>query len=402
MVDIMKLCEYLYNSIRFPIYLYNTTKEMIAYFPKQEKHTFPSLEYISVLLDVYQDVAYIETPAYSYYGCVKIKSSEISIIIGPVSPVPYTKDSLSIMHKDFLIEDLNKNSFNNFFYTIPTHDLGKFINDLLLVNYIINNTSLKKTDILHISPPLSNNDISSKYYENLFSSIDESITNTNYEIETELYNYIESGNIKKLDMFYKNLAHSNYDTGLTSSNYLRHKKNGFITGISLITRAAIRGGFPPNSAYKLSDIYLQQVEHINEASAVDSLLIQATYDYTNRVAKFNMPVDASKLFYEVSKYVNENVYKAINVTDVAKYIHFNRSYLSHRFKSEFGMTLGRYIQNCKLKESENLLKYSNKSISEISNLLCFSSQSHFQNAFKKKLGITPQTYRNSEYRTNKK
>lgn len=395
MVYIMKLCEYLYNSTRFPIYLYNATKEPIAYFPKQEKHTFPVLKYISKLWDIYQDVAYIETPAYSYYGCVKIKNSEISVIIGPISPIPYTKESLSIMHKDFIIEDSNKNSFDNFFYNIPTHDLGKFINDLLLVNYIINNTSLKKTDILHISPPLLNNDISSKYYDNLFSLIDENIINTNYEIETELYDYIESGNIKKLDMFYKNVAHANYDTGLTSSNYLRHKKNSFITGISLITRAAIRGGFPPNSAYRLSDIYLQQMDHLNEATAVDSLLIQATYDYTNRVAKFKIPGEVNKLFYEVSKYVNENIYKDINVADVAKHLHFNRSYLSHRFKNEFGMTLGRYIQNCKLEESKNLLKYSNKSISEISSLLCFSSQSHFQNAFKKKSGITPQTYRNS-------
>lgn len=402
MVDIIKLCEYLYNSMHVPIYLYNNTKDLFAHFPSQEKDTLPALNYLSGLWNIYQDVSYIETHAYLYYGCVKVKSSEVSIIIGPINPLPYTKDTLFIMHKDFLIEDSKKESFNNFLYNIPTRDLYDFINDLLLINYMTNNTQISPTDIIHISNPLLNNNINSKYYEKVFSSIDENLVNTNYEIEKELYDYIEAGNIKKLDMFYKNISYANYDTGTTSSNYLRHKKNNFITGISLITRAAIRGGFPPNSAYRLSDIYLQQIEPLSDASTVDSLLIQATYDYANRVAKFKIPIVANKLFYEVSKYVNENVYKDINVSDVAKYLHFNRSYLSHRFKSEFGMTLGKYIQSCKLEESENLLKYSNKSISEISSLLCFSSQSHFQNAFKKKLGVTPQTYRNSEHRTNKK
>ncbi|WP_238902802.1 MULTISPECIES: helix-turn-helix domain-containing protein [unclassified Clostridium] len=402
MVDIIKLCEYLYNSMHFPIYIYNDTRDLIAHFPKQKNDTLPASEYLSRLWNIYQVVSYIEISAFSYYGCVKVKNSGISIIIGPINPLPYTKDTLFIMHKDFLIEDSKKESFNNFLYNIPTRDLDDFINDLLLINYMTNNTQISPTDIIHISNPLLNNDINSKYYEKVFSSIDENLVNTNYEIEKELYDYIEAGNIKKLDMFYKNISYANYDTGTTSSNYLRHKKNNFITGISLITRAAIRGGFPPNSAYRLSDIYLQQIEPLSDASAVDSLLIQATYDYANRVAKFKIPIVANKLFYEVSKYVNENVYKDINVSDVAKYLHFNRSYLSHRFKSEFGMTLGKYIQSCKLEESENLLKYSNKSISEISSLLCFSSQSHFQNAFKKKLGVTPQTYRNSEHRTNKK
>lgn len=39
------------------------------------------------------------------------------------------------------------------------------------------------------------------------------------------------------------------------------------------------------------------------------------------------------------------------------------------------------------------LTYSNKSLAEISSYLCFSSQSYFQNVFKRKYGITPKQYR---------
>lgn len=52
-----------------------------------------------------------------------------------------------------------------------------------------------------------------------------------------------------------------------------------------------------------------------------------------------------------------------------------------------------FIMRCKLEEAKSLLAYTDKSISEISNYLCFSSQAYFQNVFKKKFGITPNEYR---------
>ena len=48
---------------------------------------------------------------------------------------------------------------------------------------------------------------------------------------------------------------------------------------------------------------------------------------------------------------------------------------------------------CRLEEAKSLLTYSDKTLSEISTYLCFSSQSYFQNIFKKKYGITPLKYR---------
>ena len=52
-----------------------------------------------------------------------------------------------------------------------------------------------------------------------------------------------------------------------------------------------------------------------------------------------------------------------------------------------------FIMRCKLEEAKSLLTHTDKSISEISSYLCFSSQAYFQNVFKKKYGITPNAYR---------
>lgn len=64
-----------------------------------------------------------------------------------------------------------------------------------------------------------------------------------------------------------------------------------------------------------------------------------------------------------------------------------------RFKEELGIHIGSFITRCKLEEAKSLLAYSKKSLAEISSYLCFSSQSYFQNVFKKQYGITPMQYR---------
>ena len=47
----------------------------------------------------------------------------------------------------------------------------------------------------------------------------------------------------------------------------------------------------------------------------------------------------------------------------------------------------------KLEEAKSMLNYSDKTVSEISEYLCFSSQSYFQNVFKRKYGMTPKEFR---------
>ena len=69
-----------------------------------------------------------------------------------------------------------------------------------------------------------------------------------------------------------------------------------------------------------------------------------------------------------------------------------------QFKKETGETIGRYIMKAKLQEAKLLLAYSNRSLPAISNFLFFSSQSHFQNLFKKEFGITPLEYRRKHYK----
>ena len=93
-------------------------------------------------------------------------------------------------------------------------------------------------------------------------------------------------------------------------------------------------------------------------------------------------------------YIRSHTNEAICLEDVAAHIDRSTSFIAKKFKSELGFSPGAYISRCKLEEAKSLLTFTEKSLTEISNYLCYSSQAHFQTAFKKKYGITPRQYRN--------
>ena len=84
---------------------------------------------------------------------------------------------------------------------------------------------------------------------------------------------------------------------------------------------------------------------------------------------------------------------SITVEDVANDVHRSTSYVMKRFRAELDTHVTAYITKCKLEEAQTLLIYSDKTLAEISHDLCFSTQSYFQNLFKKQFGITPAQFR---------
>jgi len=147
------------------------------------------------------------------------------------------------------------------------------------------------------------------------------------------------------------------------------------------------------SAYQLSDVYIQQMEKLQSLETIFNLQYQMLFDFTERVLASNIPTGISLVVYECINYINANTNQPITVKDLATNVHKSRSFISRKFMQELGFGINDFINIRKIEEAKYLLTYSNKSISEISFYLCFSSQSYFQNVFKKKIGLTPNEYR---------
>lgn len=116
-------------------------------------------------------------------------------------------------------------------------------------------------------------------------------------------------------------------------------------------------------------------------------------DYTERVERLRQGETPSKLVLNIRNYIQHHLSEMIKTSDVANALFVNRSRLSTKFKQETGENLTDFILKEKIEEAKRLIRYSDKSLVEISSYLGFSSQSHFTRTFKKYTKTTPNEYR---------
>ena len=90
----------------------------------------------------------------------------------------------------------------------------------------------------------------------------------------------------------------------------------------------------------------------------------------------------------------------ITLQALAEEVHLSPSHLSKLFHREMGLTISDYIRKKRVEAAGNMLKFSDYSCAEIANYLCFSSESHFIQIFKKEMGKTPKQYRELFFRRN--
>ncbi len=95
----------------------------------------------------------------------------------------------------------------------------------------------------------------------------------------------------------------------------------------------------------------------------------------------------------VKIYIDENIDKNISLKTIANKIKLNRSYLSRRFKKEFGLCVSRYLFNRRVHLSKEMLDRG-EDITQIALELGFCDQAHFYKAFKSIFAITPNEYKN--------
>ena len=175
---------------------------------------------------------------------------------------------------------------------------------------------------------------------------------------------------------------------------LRHAKNLFISAVVKAgIMGAIPGGVDIEKTYQLIDYYIQECEQLRTIEKINQLQYVMLLDFCQRAGETRIPEDISPNVYQCMTYIRNHTNEPISVEDAAAHTGRSASYMMKHFKGELGIHIGAYIMRCKLEEAKSLLTYSEKSLAEISSYLCFSSQSYFQNVFKKQYGITPLQYR---------
>lgn len=218
----------------------------------------------------------------------------------------------------------------------------------------------------------------------------EDIYHHTYQEEVKTMDYIREGNLEEVVGAVELLAST---AGKLSENEIRNERNLGICSITLATRAAIEGGAVPAKAYKLSDLYINKIDQCKRMTEIFEYRKRSLYDFAKLVVEERAKRANSRYTEQCKEYIRKYYHQKIYISDIAKALGISESHLSRIFKKETGESIQKYSMHMRIERAENLLKYSEASLTEISEYLCFSSQSHFGKVFKVYKNMTPKQYR---------
>lgn len=218
----------------------------------------------------------------------------------------------------------------------------------------------------------------------------EDIYHHTYQEEVKTMDYIREGNLEEVVGAVELLAST---AGKLSENEIRNERNLGICSITLATRAAIEGGAAPAKAYKLSDLYINKIDQCKRMTEIFEYRKRSLYDFAKLVVEEREKRANSRYTEQCKEYIRKYYHQKICIPDIAEALGVSESHLSRIFKKETGESIQKYSMHMRIKRAENLLKYSEASLTEISEYLCFSSQSHFGKVFKVYKNMTPKQYR---------
>ncbi|MCM1113865.1 MAG: AraC family transcriptional regulator [Clostridium sp.] len=335
---------------------------------------------------------FLVTQGDMFYGCIYIVETDFRIIAGPVCSVPVNND---VLHT-FLVENaIPQDKYEDaavFFRRVPLMNNAQFMKVLEFLHFAINQEQIEIAAHFYPNHQSRITTMAKTEAEQIYS-YDENVTfhNTHY-FEQELYRTIKQGDIVGLNELLQKAG--TLQAGVLADTPLRQLKNQFIgTATKAGMLGAIPGGMDPEEVYDLIDLYIQKMERMKSVDSIQELQYSMIMDFCQRTAAIKIPDGISDEMHLCMTYIRNNVNNIITVADVAKQINRSETYIIRKFKKELRVTIVDYMTNCKIEVAKRLLAYSDKSLADISFYLCFSSQSYFQNVFKKKTGMTPSQYR---------
>lgn len=313
-----------------------------------------------------------------------IKSRHTSYIIGPVLNTPADGKSITDYALDFSLPASMLDELEEYIKALPVIELVHFSKVLCMINFIINGN--------HISPEQIY--MSGVNRTNIVLGFEEETPPSPkdytgyFNIEKKLMSLIKTGDTKNLVETMLQL-NTNFNPSGDSVNFMR---TTFITITTLACRTAIEGGLDMNRAFTMCDSFIDMLQTHYKTEDMFSLLVKVVLDYTNAVSGAAMPDNLSPISEKCIKYINKNLNTHLSVRKIAENLCVSPNYLSALFKKEMGIGIIDYIQRRKIDEAKELLKNHELSVLDISEYLCFSSQSYFQNVFRKITGMTPKAY----------
>ena len=363
-MDYPAFCQLFYASHHLPLALYENDKFVLSCGFQENTDPYPLIySKLKALLEPSLYPVIYEDSGFSFYGRVQDLDNHFSIVIGPT---------------------------HNTSVTYP-----QLLNLLLYLHFLLTGQRLNMGQAFGLTDTSIQQSIGHKHSEKTYEEREEGRVHGTYLFEQRILNFIQNGDENGLEKFLETAENTvAVQEGKLAENPIRQAKNIFIGWVTMVGKnAAIPGGLDVEQAYHLIDTYIQQCEKLQSEREILNLQYVMSIDFTRRVAKHKLPQGVSKEIYACTQFIGNHINEQIGANDVVQYSGKSRACLFKKFKAEMQIGIGQYISRRRIQEAQSLLRFTQKSLTEISAYLCFSSQSYFQNVFKAQTGMTPMEYR---------
>ncbi len=121
-------------------------------------------------------------------------------------------------------------------------------------------------------------------------------------------------------------------------------------------------------------------------------------DFSKSFTLDSVSVSKSSVIYPAVAYIHCHPEHKVTMAEMAALCHLSPSYFSRVFSRELGENFVTYVNRQKVTFAKQMLRETDKSITQVAAEVGYQDASHFIKLFKRFEGITPQVYRQYEYK----
>ncbi len=337
----------------------------------------------------------------SYIFMLLPETEEKIFLIGPFVSEPHSRKKIMEIAEMISIPANLYRDFENFYFSIPYLHQSNYLFTLLdTFGELIWKGSEKfefhelKRDVIEqasIAPAIKKDSVESDTAWNI------QMIENRYNFEAEMLRAVSQGQYQKAALFLSNINSLSFERRL--SDPVRNLKDYCIITNTLLRKAAQEGGVHPFYLDRISSDYAVKIEQINSTDAGSELMNDMFRSYCRLVRKHTMKHYSPPVQRAITA-IDSDLTANLSLNTLAAMQNLSPSYLSALFSQETGQTLTEYVNEKRVKLAMRLLATTKLQIQTIAQHCGILDVHYFSKVFKKKLGITPKQYRESQIKHN--
>ena len=141
-------------------------------------------------------------------------------------------------------------------------------------------------------------------------------------------------------------------------------------------------------------LYLQALELASIFAKARRRLLRAELEANQKaIPETVVKTGVHQKVHEVALYLQNHIHESVSLEELAQRFFMSRSYLTRSFRNVTGFSVVEYMTYIRIQKAQQLLRESDRSITEIADLCGFGNITYFEKVFKTTTGHTPVQYR---------